>query len=171
MRPEHAWGTTQVVWQLTDALFRYHTTYPDAPPVLIQDLSRRRGGRLGPHTSHRSGRDVDIALVRNRGPYDRPVTASRRTLDAERTWFLIHSLIRSGDVQYVFLHRSLIRTLRQHARKQGMSRSELRRIFHNPRRGRRAPGIIRAEPGHRAHFHVRFHRRANLVALATGHQL
>jgi murein endopeptidase len=168
MNPDHAWGRTSVIWRLTEVLFRYNTTYPDAPPVLVKDISRRHGGRLPPHVSHRSGRDVDIAVVRKRGPNDRAVPATPRTIDAERTWFLIHSLIRSGEVQYVFLHRRLIRVLRRHARQQGMSRQEIRRIFHNPRRGRHAPGIIRAEPGHQAHFHVRFHRRSNLVALATG---
>jgi hypothetical protein len=165
LKRDRAWGRPLVVWRLNEVFCAYHVAYPDAAPVLIQDLSKRFGGKLEPHNSHRSGRDVDIGVVhkRKRG-YNRLVGASPRTLHVEKTWFLIYSLIKTGDVQYVFLNKRLIRPLYRFARKQGISRDELLRLFHYPRRSRWGAGIIRAEPGHLAHFHVRFFKRVQAKA-------
>jgi murein endopeptidase len=162
---KRAWGQALVVWRLNEVLCAYHVQYPDAAPVLVQDLSKKGGGKLEPHASHRYGRDVDIGVVhrRKRG-YNRLVQASPRTLNVERTWFLIHSLIQTGDVQYVFLNKRLIRPIYRYARRQGIPRDEMQRLFHYPRRSRWGAGIIRAEPGHQAHFHVRFFKRVQAKA-------
>jgi len=157
--PAHAFGTPLTVRRLTEALARYHAEYPDAAPVVVQDLSRRQGGRLGPHLSHRTGRDADVRLVLKRPP-KYFVEATPRTLDAERTWALISALLASGDVQYIFLNRALQRPLYLYARQHGVSASRLEEVFQYPHQPRWLGGIIRHEPGHLGHLHVRFRRMA-----------
>ena len=112
--PAHAYGAPLTLLRLRQALARYHARYPEAPTLLIMDLSRRGGGRLRPHASHRAGRDVDVRLILNRQT-SRLVDASARTLDAERTWFLVSALIEGGDVEYVFLNRRLQQPLYRQA--------------------------------------------------------
>lgn len=159
LNPDRAWGQPLAVWRINEVLCAYVSHFPDAAPVLVQDLSKRGGGRLEPHSSHRRGWDVDIGVVRKGRSFDRFVAASPRTMDAEKTWWLIQSFIRTGDVQYVFLNKRLIRPLYRYAKKQGISRERMLELFHYPRRSRWGLGIIRAEPGHNAHFHVRFLRK------------
>jgi hypothetical protein len=155
--PAHAFGAPLTVRRLRQALVRYHARYPEAPPVLIMDLSRRGGGRLLPHASHRTGRDVDVRLILKR-PTSSQVDASPRTLDAERTWFLISALIEGGDVEYVFLNRRLQRPLYELA-SLSLDRERLDELFQYRHPGQKV-GIIRHEPGHLGHFHVRFRRAA-----------
>lgn len=151
-----AWGTFTAVMTLQDALGQHHSRYPEAPDLVIHDLSRRRGGKLAPHLSHRSGRDVDIRLPLT--PHrDRYVAARPSTLNVERTWFLISALLQSRTVEYIFIDKKLQRVLYRHARDKGFKRAELRELFQYP--GRHRKGVIRHEPGHKGHMHVRFLRK------------
>ena len=159
LNPDRAWGQPLAVWRINDVLCSYVSHFPDAAPVLVQDLSKRGGGKLEPHVSHRRGWDVDIGVVRKGRSFDRFVAASPRTMDVEKTWWLIHTFIKTGDVQYIFLNKRLIRPIYRLARKQGISKERMLELFHYPRRSRWGLGIIRAEPGHKAHFHVRFLRK------------
>ncbi len=157
--PQHSYGAPLTLRRLREVLQRYHARYPEARPVIVMDISRRGGGRLEPHASHRSGRDVDIRLVlKGSGSSFREATP--RTLDLERTWFLLWTLIETGDVEFIFLNRLLQKPLYKHALSLGLDRARLDEIF-QLRHGRgRKVGIIRHEPGHLGHFHVRFRRGA-----------
>jgi murein endopeptidase len=64
------WGTPKLV-ETTEVVLRgYRDAHPDAPRVLVGDLSRRRGGWFGArygglgHLSHQTGLDVDIYYPR-----------------------------------------------------------------------------------------------------------
>jgi murein endopeptidase len=162
-RPRHAWGTPLAVARLQELFFAYRLSFLKAPVIEVQDMSRRGGGTLRPHLSHKDGRDVDIRLphrvgVRQWGK------ATRRTLDVERTWFLVNWLIQSRDVEFIFLDHKLERLVHRHARKQGASRAELREMFR---------WIVRHSSGHDDHIHVRFRkgklgdgRRSKMMKLA-----
>lgn len=154
LTPKRAWGTKVTVQRLRELTSSYHDVFPDAAPIWVHDISRRRGGRLRPHLSHRRGRDVDIRVVHKTfsKKYRR---ASPRTLHLEKNWFMLRHLIESGDVEMIFLDRRLQRALVQYARSQGYSKEELKAIFQYPR-NRRA--IIRHWRGHADHIHVRFRR-------------
>jgi hypothetical protein len=157
--PQHSYGAPLTLRRLREVFERYHSRYPEARPIIVMDISRRGGGRLEPHASHRSGRDVDIRLVlKGSGSSFREATP--RTLDLERTWFLLWTLIETGDVEFIFLNRLLQKPLYKHALSLGLDRARLDEIF-QLRHGRgRKIGIIRHEPGHLGHFHVRFRRGA-----------
>jgi penicillin-insensitive murein endopeptidase len=151
--PMHAWGTAETVGYLKTALDALHDEFPSSHPLFIGDLSRQRGGYLQPHLSHQSGKDVDVSYFYTRDPkwYTR---ATAQNLDRPRTWAMLRALISRTDVQYIFVDRRLQRLLRSYAEAIGEDRAWLESVFDGiPGE----PAIIRHEPGHDTHFHVRFY--------------
>ena len=150
-----AWGTMLTVSRVAEVLSTHYMKYPDAPPLLVGDISRKGGGFLSPHRSHRRGRDVDIRYPLLK-PDKRYVPATADTWDLKRTWSLIRAFIKTGDVEYIFVDYKLQKTLHAHAQKKGLSEEQLLELFQYPRHKRAMTGIIRHEKGHKTHFHVRF---------------
>jgi LysM repeat protein len=153
--PRHAYGTMLTVTRVAEILSDHGIRHPDKPPILIGDISRERGGFLAPHHSHRHGRDVDIRypLKKANKQY---VAATAETLDLKRSWSLIQDFIKTGDVIYVFVDYRFQRLLYELAQERGMSEERLKELFQYPRGPRSMSGIIRHEPGHKTHFHLRF---------------
>ena len=64
------WGTRKLIDTTELVLRAYHDAHPDAPRVLVGDLSRQRGGWFGRrygglgHLSHQNGLDVDVYYPR-----------------------------------------------------------------------------------------------------------
>jgi murein endopeptidase len=124
---------------------------------LIGNLSLEKGGRLRPHASHRSGRDVDIGYYFRDNEYCRSfVDASPDTLDVEKTWTLIELLLSTSQVEYLFVDRTLQGPLYEEALRRGWAESELQELFEAPVGARSRCGIIRHSRGHKHHLHVRF---------------
>ena len=69
-RGARRWGTRKLIDTTELVLRAYHDAHPDAPRVLVGDLSRRRGGFFGRrygglgHASHQTGLDVDVYYPR-----------------------------------------------------------------------------------------------------------
>lgn len=150
--PTHAWGTAETIEYLLTAIDAVHSEFPESHPLFIGDLSRQRGGHLRPHLSHQSGKDVDVSYFYTRNPkwYAR---ATAQNLDRQRTWALVRALISRTDVQFIFIDRRVQRLLRSYAEAIGEDRGWLESIFDG------IPGeppIIRHEPGHDTHLHLRF---------------
>lgn len=152
---DHAWGTRESVANIIRAVHAVEARFPGGHKLHIGDLSREHGGRLYPHRSHQSGRDVDLGyyyLPGVRGHWYRHATP--RTLDRERTWALLEALVADGGIEYLFMDRSVQRMLREHAASLGVDEARLDEIFqhgsHHP-----AP-IVRHTWGHATHMHVRF---------------
>ncbi len=150
-----AWGTKVTTSRVQEVMFSYSLRFPEAAPVDIGHLSKRYGGVLKPHKSHRTGRDVDIKIITKRDS-DYSVEATPRTIDVERNWYLIKNFIDTGDVVHIFLDLRLQRRIYKYALKEGVPKEELKRIFQYPARSAKA--IVRHEPGHKNHFHIRFIR-------------
>ncbi|HYF25413.1 MAG TPA: penicillin-insensitive murein endopeptidase [Baekduia sp.] len=80
------WGTDRLVATIQAVAAAHRAAHPDAPPVLVADLSRPRGGvfdaRFGGlgHASHQNGLDVDIQYPRK----DRLPIGPRRPADVDR---------------------------------------------------------------------------------------
>jgi murein endopeptidase len=149
---EHAYGSTHAIDVLQHGIasFRAETGYDRQ--VIIWDMSMPRGGRFGPHKSHRTGRDVDIALLLKPGFL--PGTSERHSVDWEAMWHLIRAFIRTGEVRYVFLARMHQVSLYKAAKACGATAEELDLIVQYPRSTK--VGIVRHSPGHTGHLHVRF---------------
>jgi murein endopeptidase len=72
------WGTDELVATVLAVVRDYRAKHPDAPRVLIGDLSRPHGGDFGRrfgglgHASHQNGLDVDVFYPRVDGRERRP---------------------------------------------------------------------------------------------------
>lgn len=160
--PKRSWGTFLAVTQIHDVLSSYGLRFPKAPELLVMDLSRKGGGRFPPHVSHRQGRDVDIRYPK-KPKYRRVVRTRPKMLDLERTWFVVKKFLETKDVTFIFMDHALQRVLYQYALKHGETKKSLHKVFQYPRGRRALHGIIRHEPGHATHLHVRFRREPKKV--------
>lgn len=155
-----AWGTNQTVTAILGAFDHMQRTYGrNLPRLRVHDLSRENGGSLTGHRSHTSGRDADIGIYytacrTTRDCEYRNISADE--FDAERNWALLSYWIRNNQVDYVFLDYRLQRPLYEYLESQGHSRTELQRWLQYPRGRDSSAGIIRHEPNHADHFHIRF---------------
>lgn len=151
------YGTRLTVRSLVQAFARYGRLHPDGPKIHVGEISTRKGGRVFPHKSHRTGRDVDIGYILKPGVLGEHYwrRATPEMLDVERTWTLIESIVQSGDVQKIFVSSRLQKPLREHA-KARLSQAEFGKYFRIPGGGSGQRYLISHENGHRDHFHVRF---------------
>jgi murein endopeptidase len=155
--PHVAFGAEQTIEGLIDAMRVTMAADPKGQDLLIADISRASGGRLRPHRSHQSGRDVDATYFRvGQGPplFRRTTPAE---LDAARTWTFVRALLTRHDIEYIFMAPSLQEALYAHAESVGEHPAFLAEVFerspHGTRNGR-AP--IRNARGHADHMHIRF---------------
>ncbi|MCA9637467.1 MAG: penicillin-insensitive murein endopeptidase, partial [Myxococcales bacterium] len=161
LRPHRrrAYGTHKTVSTLVQVFEAYGVEFPDAPKVRVGELAGRKGGRASPHRSHRTGRDVDLGYIAL-GEDDGDIRWQRMNagnFDAEKNWFLIHEMIKSGNVETIFVSKKLQTLLYKEAKRQGMSDEELAGIFQYPRGADSAKAIVKHWKGHADHMHVRFH--------------
>lgn len=149
----HSYGSTHAIQTLQRALadFRLKTKFDGE--VLLWDMSTKRGGRFGPHHSHRTGRDIDIAIpVKHGFAPDNP--AADDAIDWAATWGLVKSFIATGEVKYIFLARGRQADLYKAAAASGATATELDDWIQYPRTTKY--GIVRHSSGHQNHLHVRF---------------
>ncbi|MDX9724029.1 MAG: penicillin-insensitive murein endopeptidase [Myxococcota bacterium] len=151
------WGTRLAIGALHQALERYGLRYPDGPKMRIGDYSRRTGGRLKPHKSHRSGRDVDFNYVLLPGTDGerRWGRVSEENFDAEKSWFIIKTLLDSGEVESMFVDRFVQKLLAREAAKT-LSKEHVFELFEYSFAGVNRSAPLQHWSGHRDHVHVRF---------------
>jgi murein endopeptidase len=104
------WGTERLLLTLRSVLAEYARRHPDAPPVLVGDLSRPRGGDFGPrfggigHASHQNGLDADVYYPRR----DDKLRRARRPEQVDRAAAQeLVDLFVGTDPVYVFVGPSL----------------------------------------------------------------
>lgn len=164
--PDESWGTPRTVAVLQQSLTVWRARHPDAPPIVVGDLSRRHGGWFPPHRSHRDGRDIDIGLpARDKRPL-RHFARLGRELDADSTWDLIEAFLQTGEVELVLLDIRLQRFVRRAAEERGYAEADLARIFQFPRSARTRGALVRHARGHADHLHVRIRRPEDAPAIA-----
>lgn len=155
------WGTDTTIQSLMTAFKVYADAYPDGPAINLGDISRRRGGKLKPHISHQSGRDVDVGFVHTREASEKGVIKKRfirataDNLDAEKTWVFIKAVIQTGNVQTIFVDKSVQKALWNVA-KDEITEEQRDAIFSWPHRASSSSALFQFWPGHRNHFHIRF---------------
>lgn len=156
-RRTRTFGATNAVQAMVTAFTRYGQAFEGAaPPVSVGELSGPRGGRAHPHSSHRSGRDVDLGYVLRPGTEgEQWKRADAESFDAEKNWALIKALVDTGEVQTIFMSRKLQRLLEPVALAE-LGEAGLGRYFWRPGGGPEQDPILRHEDGHVDHMHVRF---------------
>lgn len=162
-RLERTWAAKYVVEQLTTTIQEVRARYPGLPRLALGDLSARRGGPLSGHSSHQSGRDVDVGFFFRTNPAGYPqafVSAKNGTLHDAANWALLERLIarvgKPGGVELVFLDYKIQKRLYQAARKAGVSRQKLKTIFQYPDGAFAQGRIVQHVSHHDDHFHIRF---------------
>jgi len=159
MSAETAWGTPEMVDLVIDAAVRMKDALPEASPLAVGDISRRRGGFLAPHKQHRGGLDVDLGVYRTGAQQPRgilPFPAS--DFDLPANFLLISTLLATDQVEMILLDQTHISRLRAWAvTNELLSREEAERWFPRPgtRLERSGIGVVRHAPGHDGHLHVR----------------
>ena len=156
-RRSRSWGTFLTVNTLIDVFTEHHRKFPRGYAIRVDDLSRKGGGHLKPHKSHRTGRDVDIRYPL-KVKTDSYVKANAKNIDLPRAWHLIHSFMKTGKVTFLFIDYKLQKLFYQQALKEKIPEETLKEWFQYPSGKKVLRGIIRHEPGHATHLHVRFHR-------------
>jgi murein endopeptidase len=150
--PQHSYGSSHTIDTLQRAVASFREQTGFERTLLIADMSLERGGRFRPHQSHRSGRDIDIALP-VLGGVGKNRSAVIGHVDWTATWHLIKAFVATGEVKYIFLSRTRQAALYRAARAAGASQEDLSQILQYPRSARTA--IVRHERGHTSHMHVR----------------
>jgi murein endopeptidase len=133
-RPWRRWGTDRLIRTLLQALRVFRSTHPEAPRVLVGDLSRPYGGDFGRrygglgHASHQNGLDADVYYPR----VDRRLEAATKPKQVDRVLAqaLVDAFVALGP-EYVFVGPSL--------------------QLHGPRK------VVRPLRFHDDHLHVRLH--------------
>jgi murein endopeptidase len=160
--PRRAFATPETIDYLVAAIDAVEREHGHVHPLWIGHLSDEDGGRLWPHRSHQSGRDVDLSYyyVPSRAEWYRPATAG--TLDLPRTWSFVRALLTDTDVELILIDRKVQRLLKKHALAIGEDREWLDSVFQY--RSRTQTPVIKHAWGHRTHIHVRFRNpRAELA--------
>ncbi len=93
-RQGRLWGTDDLVRVVVTVLEDYRVAHPDAPKVLIGDLSRKNGGPLDQHVSHENGLDVDIYYPRLDARLRAPKTVAQ--IDHQLSQYLVDAFVAAG---------------------------------------------------------------------------
>jgi murein DD-endopeptidase MepM/ murein hydrolase activator NlpD len=162
-RPARAFGAAHVVAQVRQAIRTVRTDHRGLHTLAIGDLSQKKGGAITEHRSHQSGRDLDIGFFFKRKPAGYPesfVSATERTLDKAATWDLLVAFARTADepggVQAIFVDYDVQGWLYEWALERGVDEHYLDRLFQYPDGKGGGDGLVRHEPHHDDHFHIRF---------------
>jgi murein endopeptidase len=121
------YGNELTIRKLLAVAAAYRAANPDAPRVLVGDISFRHGGPMEQHRSHQNGLDVDIYYPR-RNRTRRPPSASSQ-IDRTLAQDLLDRFVAAGA----------------------------EKIFVGYATGLRGPaGVVVPYPNHGDHMHVRF---------------
>lgn len=163
-KPDESYGSSHTIHNLQLAIAQWRQATGYTGSLLIGAISKKGGGRLRPHSSHQSGRDVDIRL-----PLERADGSADDVSDInwDATWALILALVATGEVEYIFLTTDRQKHLLKAAKRAGASKDMIERILQYPETSGNKNGIVRNQPGHTAHIHVRFSCAANETRCET----
>jgi len=121
------YGNDRVIRTLLAVIAAFRSESPDAPRVLVGDISFRHGGPMEQHRSHQNGLDVDIYYPRRDRRRRPPASASQ--IDRKLTQDLVDRFVAAGA----------------------------EKVFVGYAAGLRGPrGVVVPYPNHGDHMHVRF---------------
>lgn len=158
MRPARAFGTPELIDILTTAAAEVQWQAPYADRFVVGDLSKRGGGHLSGHKSHKGGIDADVGLYFHDGRqhahgFLEPILPA---FDVDTNWLVIRSMLDTGLVDRILIDRNYVLKLRRHAVTVGdLTPAEARRVFPLDEANWWWSGIVHHAPGHKDHLHVR----------------
>ena len=153
-----SFGTANTVAVL-DTVLRQWAKTGHRQPVLVGNMSSRNGGKLSPHSTHQSGRDVDLGYpqVLPSGEELNWRVMNGRNLDAKETWALLSMLVQTGQIEVIYIDREIQKLLHEYAvAKNLMSKGALKRWMEYPAPTGSGSPVIQHVKGHADHMHARF---------------
>jgi hypothetical protein len=126
-RTERLYGTEHTIRTIVSVLGAYRAAHPDAPRVVVGDISLRGGGPIQEHRSHQNGLDVDVYYPRLDRALRAPVSVGQ--VDRALAQDLVDRFVAAG-AQMVFVGYGT-----------GLSGPS---------------GVVIPYPNHDNHLHVRF---------------
>jgi len=126
-QPHRLYGNEHTISTIIQVTEAYRAAHPDAPPVVIGDISFEDGGPMDEHVSHQNGLDVDVYYPRRDGELRAPTETDQ--IDTALAQDLLDRFFAAG-AQVIFV---------------GFSTG-----LHG------AAGVIVPYPNHEYHMHVRF---------------
>ncbi len=125
--PRRLYGNEHTIRTVLSVISAYRTAHPEAPRVVVGDISLEGGGRMDDHVSHQNGLDVDVYYPRLDRHLSAPIATSQ--IDLGLAQDLLDRFVAAG-AQIVFVGFST---------------------------GLRGPGgVVVPYPNHENHMHVRF---------------
>ncbi|HPH66399.1 MAG TPA: penicillin-insensitive murein endopeptidase [Kofleriaceae bacterium] len=162
-RSGRVYGTKTTIAFVREALAGFREDFPKAHIVAVGDISAKSGGRITQHSSHQSGRDIDLGLIYKKKPAAFPtwfIKGTADNLDIAATWGLIRQFTRTtgkdGGMQVMFLDYKVQGVIYDWAKEHGVDDAVLERTFQYPRGRSSSEGLVHHEPHHDDHIHVRF---------------
>lgn len=76
-RVTRLWGTDGLVRTVLAVIADYSAAHPNAPALVVGDISRRNGGEIDEHASHENGLDIDVYYPRRDGKLRPPSRVSQ----------------------------------------------------------------------------------------------
>ena len=121
------YGIERTIRAIVSVASAYREAHPNAPKVVIGDISLRGGGRMDEHLSHQNGRDVDVYYPRRDSHLSAPIATSQ--IDRLLAQDLLDRFVAAGaEIVFVGYATGL----------------------------RGADGVVVPYPNHENHMHVRF---------------
>jgi LysM repeat protein len=154
---ERQYGTPELIETLKAGVEKVREKYPNTCRLVTGDVSKKFGGPLLPHRSHRSGRDIDIGLY---AKGNRELThfegLGNHGYDVAKNWTLVQALLETGQIEYIFLDYQIQKKLYEYVKSHLQPTDEfLNLVFQYPKGPGERRGIIRHRGGHSKHYHVR----------------
>ncbi|MFA5922038.1 MAG: penicillin-insensitive murein endopeptidase [Methylococcaceae bacterium] len=139
-RRERQWGHPSVIKAIYWVATEFNATHPDRP-VVISDISKKGGGRLDPHKSHKKGLDVDILLVPRKSTMKNVTVKTLDKYDQQVTKELIELFLNNPyiTVQIIWL-----------------ADPDIEAYFEEQRGIKIVHSDLGKKDAHMDHFHIRF---------------
>ncbi|MEM6291475.1 MAG: penicillin-insensitive murein endopeptidase [Myxococcota bacterium] len=156
-----------------DGVLRQWAKTGHKQPVIVGNMSSRSGGRLKPHSTHQSGRDVDLGYpqILPAGEELNWRVMNSRNLDAKENWALLSMLVQTGQVEVVYIDREIQKLLYEYAVKQNlMSKGALKKWMEYPAPTGSGSPVIQHVNGHVDHMHVRFNCQPHETRCKSRHR-
>ncbi len=153
-----SFATANTVAVLDKAL-RHWASSGHPQPVLVGNMSSRNGGKLAPHSTHQSGRDVDLGYPQllASGEELNWRVMNEKNLDAKECWALVQLLSQTGQLEVIYVDREIQKLLYDYALANNlMSKATLKQWMEYPSPTGSGSPVIQHVNGHADHMHARF---------------
>jgi hypothetical protein len=125
--PQRLYAHERTIRSIVSVITAYRADHPNAPKVVVGDISFKGGGTMEQHVSHQNGLDVDVYYPRRDDRLSAPISVSQ--VDTRLTQALLDGFVAAG-AQVIFVGYST---------------------------GLEGPsGVVVPYPHHENHMHVRF---------------